>query len=45
MTGGPALFPAIDLRGGLCVRLLRGAYGRATVYGGAPVARGPPAGR
>ncbi len=39
MTGGPALFPAIDLRGGLCVRLLRGDYGRETVYGDDPVAQ------
>ena len=39
MTGSPALFPAIDLRGGLCVRLLRGDYGRETVYGDDPVAQ------
>jgi len=26
------LFPAIDLRGGRCVRLLQGDYGRETVY-------------
>ncbi len=39
MTGGPALFPAIDLRGGRCVRLLRGDYGQETVYGDDPVAQ------
>ena len=32
------LFPAIDLRGGKCVRLLQGDYARETVYGGDPVA-------
>ncbi|MBT4676455.1 MAG: 1-(5-phosphoribosyl)-5-((5-phosphoribosylamino)methylideneamino)imidazole-4-carboxamide isomerase, partial [Acidimicrobiaceae bacterium] len=31
------LFPAIDLRGGLCVRLMQGDYGRETVYGDDPV--------
>ena len=34
---GIALFPAIDLRGGRCVRLLRGDYGQETVYGDDPV--------
>ena len=33
------LFPAIDLRGGLCVRLMQGDYGRGTVYGDDPVTR------
>jgi phosphoribosylformimino-5-aminoimidazole carboxamide ribotide isomerase len=33
------LFPAIDLRGGRCVRLYQGDYGRETVYGDDPVAR------
>lgn len=32
------LYPAIDLRGGRCVRLLRGDYDRETVYGDDPVA-------
>lgn len=32
------LFPAIDLRGGRCVRLLRGDYSAETVYGDDPVA-------
>jgi len=32
------LVPAIDLRGGRCVRLLQGAYDRETVYDGDPVA-------
>jgi phosphoribosylformimino-5-aminoimidazole carboxamide ribotide isomerase len=32
------LFPAIDLRGGLAVRLLEGDYGRETVYGDDPLA-------
>jgi len=32
------LFPAIDLRGGRCVRLYQGAYDRETVYGEDPVA-------
>lgn len=32
------LYPAIDLRGGRCVRLLRGDYARETVYGDDPVA-------
>jgi len=33
------LFPAIDLRGGRCVRLLRGDYDAETVYDDDPVAR------
>lgn len=32
------LYPAIDLRGGRCVRLYQGDYGRETVYGADPVA-------
>src|SRR2546428_12279466 len=32
------VFPAIDLRGGRCVRLYQGAYERETVYGDDPVA-------
>jgi phosphoribosylformimino-5-aminoimidazole carboxamide ribotide isomerase len=32
------LWPAIDLRGGNCVRLLRGDYARETVFGDDPVA-------
>ncbi len=31
------VFPAIDIRGGRCVRLLRGDYDRETVYGNDPV--------
>jgi phosphoribosylformimino-5-aminoimidazole carboxamide ribotide isomerase len=33
------LLPAIDLRGGKCVRLYQGDYGRETVYGDDPVAQ------
>ncbi len=33
------LYPAIDLRGGRCVRLLRGDYDRETTYGDDPVAQ------
>jgi phosphoribosylformimino-5-aminoimidazole carboxamide ribotide isomerase len=33
------LYPAIDLRGGHCVRLYQGDYGRETVYGDDPVAQ------
>jgi phosphoribosylformimino-5-aminoimidazole carboxamide ribotide isomerase len=33
------LFPAIDLRGGRCVRLYQGDYARETVYGDDPVAQ------
>src|SRR5437660_9060392 len=32
------LYPAIDLRGGRCVRLLQGDFDRETVYGDDPVA-------
>ncbi len=32
------LYPAIDLRGGRCVRLLQGDYAQETVYGDDPVA-------
>jgi len=32
------LYPAIDLRGGRCVRLLQGDYSRETTYGDDPVA-------
>ena len=35
----PALFPAIDLRAGRCVRLIQGDYDRETVYGEDPVAQ------
>ena len=30
------IWPAIDLRGGKCVRLKQGDYGRETVYGDDP---------
>lgn len=33
------LYPAIDLRGGRCVRLLQGDFGKETVYGDDPVAQ------
>jgi phosphoribosylformimino-5-aminoimidazole carboxamide ribotide isomerase len=33
------LYPAIDVRGGRCVRLYQGDYGRETVYGDDPVAQ------
>jgi len=33
------LYPAIDLRGGKCVRLYQGDYARETVYGDDPVAQ------
>lgn len=33
------LYPAIDLRGGKCVRLYQGDYGRETVYGDDPVSQ------
>ncbi|HEV7720748.1 MAG TPA: HisA/HisF-related TIM barrel protein, partial [Iamia sp.] len=33
------LFPAIDLRGGRCVRLTQGDFDRETVYGDDPVAQ------
>ena len=32
------VYPAIDLRGGRCVRLLRGEFDRETIYGDDPVA-------
>jgi phosphoribosylformimino-5-aminoimidazole carboxamide ribotide isomerase len=32
------IYPAIDLRGGRCVRLMQGAFDRETVYGDDPVA-------
>lgn len=32
------LYPAIDLRGGVCVRLVQGDYDREKVYGGDPMA-------
>lgn len=32
------LYPAIDLRGGACVRLVQGDYARERVYGGDPLA-------
>ena len=32
------VYPAIDLRGGRCVRLMEGDFGRETVYGEDPVA-------
>ncbi|RYG26171.1 1-(5-phosphoribosyl)-5-[(5-phosphoribosylamino)methylideneamino]imidazole-4-carboxamide isomerase [bacterium] len=32
------ILPAIDLRGGKCVRLIQGDYGQETVYGDDPVA-------
>ncbi len=34
------VIPAIDLKGGRCVRLLRGDLERETVYGDDPVAMG-----
>lgn len=33
------LYPAIDIRGGKCVRLYQGDYGQETVYGDDPVAQ------
>ncbi|HEY4375919.1 MAG TPA: HisA/HisF-related TIM barrel protein, partial [Acidimicrobiales bacterium] len=33
------LYPAIDLRGGQCVRLYRGDFAQETVYGDDPVAQ------
>jgi phosphoribosylformimino-5-aminoimidazole carboxamide ribotide isomerase len=32
------IYPAIDLRGGRCVRLMQGAFDRETVYGDDPIA-------
>jgi phosphoribosylformimino-5-aminoimidazole carboxamide ribotide isomerase len=34
---GPVLFPAIDLRGGQCVRLSKGDFAQETIYGDDPV--------
>ncbi|HET7580616.1 MAG TPA: 1-(5-phosphoribosyl)-5-[(5-phosphoribosylamino)methylideneamino]imidazole-4-carboxamide isomerase [Bacillales bacterium] len=31
------IYPAIDIRGGKCVRLLQGDYGQETVYGDSPL--------
>ncbi|MEC9057071.1 MAG: 1-(5-phosphoribosyl)-5-[(5-phosphoribosylamino)methylideneamino]imidazole-4-carboxamide isomerase [Actinomycetota bacterium] len=39
MTTSPVLFPAIDILGGRCVRLLHGDYGQETAYGNDPVAQ------
>ena len=39
MTTVPALFPAIDILGGRCVRLFQGDYERETVYGSNPAAQ------
>jgi phosphoribosylformimino-5-aminoimidazole carboxamide ribotide isomerase len=39
MTTTMDLFPAIDLRGGKCVRLYQGDYGKETVYGDDPVSQ------
>ena len=39
MTTSPVLFPAIDILGGRCVRLLQGDYGQETAYGNDPVAQ------
>ena len=33
---GFIVYPAIDMRGGKCVRLLQGDYGKETVYGDSP---------
>ncbi|MDA6790926.1 HisA/HisF-related TIM barrel protein, partial [Escherichia coli] len=30
------IYPAIDMRGGKCVRLLQGDYDKETVYGDSP---------
>ncbi|TYR80083.1 1-(5-phosphoribosyl)-5-[(5-phosphoribosylamino)methylideneamino]imidazole-4-carboxamide isomerase [Priestia megaterium] len=32
-----AIYPAIDMRGGKCVRLLQGDYNKETIYGDSPV--------
>ena len=37
-TNSPELYPAIDVRGGKCVRLQQGDYARETTYGEDPVA-------
>ena len=39
MTTTPALFPAIDILGGRCVRLFQGDYEQETVYGNNPAAQ------
>ena len=39
MIGGVDLYPAIDLRGGQCVRLYQGDFAQETVYGDDPVAQ------
>jgi phosphoribosylformimino-5-aminoimidazole carboxamide ribotide isomerase len=39
LTAPVELYPAIDLRGGRCVRLYQGDYGRETVYADDPVAQ------
>ncbi len=39
MSGEFTLYPAIDLRGGKCVRLVQGDYDRETVFGDDPVAQ------
>jgi phosphoribosylformimino-5-aminoimidazole carboxamide ribotide isomerase len=39
MSGALDLYPAIDLRGGRCVRLYQGDFDRETVYGDDPVAQ------
>ena len=31
------IYPAIDIRGGKCVRLLQGDYDKETIYGDSPV--------
>jgi len=35
--GNFQIYPAIDLRGGKCVRLFQGDYGQETIYGDSPV--------
>lgn len=39
MIGGVDVYPAIDLRGGQCVRLYQGDFAQETVYGDDPVAQ------
>jgi phosphoribosylformimino-5-aminoimidazole carboxamide ribotide isomerase len=39
LLSGFTVFPAIDLRGGRCVRLVQGDFGRATEYDADPVER------
>ncbi len=39
MMAGMDLYPAIDLRGGQCVRLYQGDFAQETVYGDDPVAQ------